>query len=373
MSDRFRMLRGALGARGTRALGAVAGVAMGALLVLILMAVERSLTSGIRAYAGSQQIDYWVGARGTDNLIRTSSLLPAPLAATIRALPGVAQASCIARGFAKAHKIGHRDRAVTLLVMGYDPATRMGSAPAVHVGSLTTADDELALDAAAAYRLEASVGDQLELGERRFRLTAITEHTNLMATQLAFLTLAGAARLTGSGSPCSFIAVKAEPSAIGLRASLARLSPDIEVHARDDFEAHCVTEVMTGFRPFAALLAVIGIAVASLLLALLVHGLIERSRRELSVLLALGATVASLFTALLAEVWLLVAWGVVLAGALIVLLRLALRHWLPSLELDLALGDLARTAAILSLSCSLAIVPSLLGLLRLDAMDAFRA
>jgi hypothetical protein len=373
MRDRFRMLRGALRARGGRALGAVAGVATGALLVLILMAAERSLTSGIRAYAGSHQIDYWVAARGTDNLIRTSSLLPAPLADEIRALPGVARASCIARGFAKAHKIGDSERGVTLLVMGYDQATRLGGAPAVSDGSLGSTDDEVAVDAAAAYHLRARVGDVLELGERHFRLTAITEHTNLMATQLAFLTLEGTARLVGSGSPCSFVAVKATERATGLEARLARLSPDIEVHARDDFEANSVSEVMTGFRPFAALLGAIGITTASLLLALLVHGLIERSRRELSVLLALGAPLASLVIALLAELWLLVLLGVGLAGALIVLLRLALQHWLPSIELDLAACDVIRTAGLLAVSCSVAIVPSLLGLLRVDPMEAFRA
>jgi hypothetical protein len=372
MTDRFRVLRGALRARGGRALGAVAGVAMGALLVLILMAVERSLTSGIRAYAGSHQIDYWVGARGTDNLIRTSSLLPAPLAATIRALPGVAQASCIARGFAKARKVGDNERSVTLLVMGYDRATRLGSAPAVRAGSLAGGADEVALDAAAAYHLRAHVGDLLELGERRFHLTAITEHTNLMATQLAFLTLEGTARLAGN-SPCSFVAVKATERAAGLGARLAGLSPGIEVHARDEFEANSVGEVMTGFRPFAALLGVIGIATASLLLGLLVHGLIERSRRELSVLLALGASLASLVTALLAELWLLVLLGVGFAGALALLLRSALQHWLPSIELDLMTYDIIRTASLLTVSCSLAIVPSLLGLLRLDPMEAFRA
>jgi putative ABC transport system permease protein len=373
MTDRFRMLRGALCSRDGRALGAIAGVAMAALLVLLLMAVERSLTSGIRAYAGSRQIDYWVGARGTDNLIRTSSLLPAPLALTIRGLAGVAQASCIARGFAKAHTLGDSERGVTLLVMGYDPATRLGSAPAVGTGRLASADDEVAVDAAAAHRLRARVGDALELGARRFRITAITEHTNLMATQLAFLTLAGSARLAGSGSPCSFVAVKAMERATGLEARLARLSPDIEVHARDDFAANSVSEVMTGFRPFAALLGVIGIATASLLLALLVHGLIERSRRELSVLLALGATLASLVTALLAELWLLILLGVGLAGVLALLLRVALQHWLPCIELDLATCDVVRTAGLFALSCSLAIVPSLLRLLRLDPMEAFRA
>jgi hypothetical protein len=373
MTDRFRMLRGALRARGGRALGGIAGVAMGALLVLILMAAERSLTSGIRAYAGSRQIDYWVGARGTDNLIRASSVLPAPLAATIRKVPGVARASCIARGFARAHKVGDSERGVTLLVIGYDQATRLGSAQTVRAGRLASADDEVALDAAAAYHLRARVGDLLELGERRFRMTAITEHTNLMATQLAFLTLEGTVRLAGNGSPCSFIAVQAAERATGLAVDLARLSPDIEVQARDDFEAHSVSEVMTGFRPFAALLGVIGIATASLLLALLVHGMIERSRRELSVLLALGATFSSLVTALLAELWMLVLLGVGLASALTSLLSLCLQHWLPSIELDLALCDVARAACLLVVSCSLAIVPSLLDLSRFDPMEAFRA
>lgn len=364
------LLRRGLGVRGGRAAAATAGVAAGALLVLILFGIERSLTSGVRNYAGTERIDYWVGARGTDNLIRASSQLPVALAARIRELPDVAQASCVARGFVKAHRGG---AATTLLVLGYDRASLLGAPQVIAQGALAHSEAEVALDTAAAFRLHAHVGDPLDLGGQSFRLSAITEHTNLIATQLAFVTLDGAARIAGRGSSCAFVAVKAKPGAPDLTARLEQLSPDLEAHARADFRASNVAEVMTGFHPIASLLSVMGIASASLLLALLVHGLLERSRRELAVLLALGVRLSALVAAILLELELLVVLGVLTAAALALGLRVFLAYYLPSIDLDLAASDLLHTLLLLALCCSLSIVPSLVGLLRLDPMEAFRS
>ena len=73
---RLHAVRGRLGPR----LGiAVLGIAISTLLVVVLMASDRGVSSDIRAYIAQPGADLWVTPRGVDNFIRSGGL---PIAST---------------------------------------------------------------------------------------------------------------------------------------------------------------------------------------------------------------------------------------------------------------------------------------------------
>ena len=132
-------------------------------------------------------------------------------------------------------------------------------------------------------------------------------------------------------------------------------------------------EVSAGLLPLLALLVALGLAVASVLVALLAQGLVEERREDLAVLLALGAAPRRVGAGLLRGVIGLVAAGGAAGAGLAVLLALALDRWAPAVELQPRLDDVAVTLALFLVAGALGAALPVARLRRVDPLEAFRS
>jgi putative ABC transport system permease protein len=369
------LLGRALRSRPVRTALVVAGISASALLVLVLFAVYRSLTSNVLAYVGQEGIDLWLAPVGTDNLIRSSGLLPGELLERLRLVPGVGRADPLLRAFVTVEP--RRDPPqprLTLLAVGYEAPDGLGGPPLLAAGVLPAGRKQALLDRAAAYRLGVGVGDTLRVNGRPARVVGLTRGTNLLATQFLFAGREALEQAGGMEGRMSLVAVRLEPdaSAVEVARKIESRFLEVAVYPREAFAANNLREVAAGFLPVLALVAALGAAVTSVLVALLVHAVMEERRAEIAVLLALGAGSAALGSAMLRRAVGLVAAGCAAGAAMAWALAALLDRAFPVLELTIQPADLAIAAGLFGMASMLAVAAPILELRRMDPLEAFR-
>jgi putative ABC transport system permease protein len=354
-------------------------------MVLVLIGVYRALTTGVRSYVGPEPIDLWVAPLGTDNLIRSSALLPANIVDSIAALPGVREAGPLLRGFVAArpgdnavnpdaNAASGRGPAINLLSIGYRAPDGLGGPPRIHEGAAPQGAFQVALDRAAAHRLGLAIGDTVSINGSAFELSGLTSGTNLIATQFAFFDAAAGARTSGFRGQVSFVALGLRPGVVP--AEMARQItdrfPQTAVYTREAFVENNVREVAAGFRPMQLLVSGVGILAAAVLVALLVQAAVEDRRQDISVLLAMGAPAHAVGLGVVAHAaWLVVLGGI--AGAVLASALHAVLRWsVPTVEIAPRVHDLAVVLPLFLISGVLAACLPLLRLRRIDPIEAFR-
>jgi hypothetical protein len=375
VTRREKMLRKALRSRGGRAAIAAAGVAMSAFLVLVLLASYRSLSAGVIAYTGQESIDLWLAPAGTDNLIRSSSVLPRSMVEQVAALDGVREAGALVRGFVTAQHEEHPDdRGLILLLMCFGTPDGLGGPPTLLSGRPPRGETEVALDRAAAFRLGVTQGQTVLLNGDPMKVVALTGGTNLIATQFVFFDVDAAPMLTGYAGQISFLPVGLVPGAdvTAVRREIEERWPDVEVLTREAFIANNLEEVAAGFRPMQLMVSAVGLIAAAVLVSLLVQSVVEDRKRDIAVLFALGANSGRVAASVIAQ-----SMGLILAGALggallTELLRWSTDRFAPTLELSTELVDLVGVVAVFVAVGTLAATVPLLRLRRIDPIEAFR-
>jgi putative ABC transport system permease protein len=365
----------ALKSRRIRAALAIAGVAASTLLFLVLLASYHALSTGVASYTGQSGLDLWLTPRGTDNLIRSSGLMPAEIVERAR-VRGVVDTAPLVRVFVRAENVANADvRPINLLAIGYRAPGGLGGPPALRSGRAPRGEQEVAVDRAAAYRLAVRVGERIRLNGIELRVVGLTSGTNLLATQFVFVDEPLAERLGNYVKQVSFVAVTLEPGArvSDVRARLGQLDAGLSVHTRADFVTNNLAEVTAGFRPLQILVSGVGMLVSAALIALLIQSAVDDKKRDIAVLLAMGASVRRVAAAALAHAVLLVLIGSALGALAAAALEAAAEHWFPTAELELRVSDVVLALSISPVVSMAAAAWPLLRLRRIDPVEAFRA
>lgn len=369
-----RSLRG----RRVRTFLAVSGIATSTLLVLILAASFRSVKTAMASYAGQQAVDLWIAPAGSDNLIRGSfsSQLELDLVDSIRAIDGVARADPIIKGFLGIHPTGSRDpnRRLTLLAIGYRAPDGLGGPPGFFEGTAPVGRREIALDRAAAFRMQVGVGDTVVLGNRKVAVSGLTTGTNLIATQFMFAEFTAAAARVGVRQKASLILVQFAPgvSSDSVTRAIEQRFPEVYVYPRIVFARANEREITAGFLPLLVLVATLGISAACLLVGLLVISVIDERRNEMAVLLALGAHPTSIAQGVIIHTARMLGLGIAIGLTLAWALTYTLYRTLPTIPLALSLSDALLVALIFGVAGTGAAVVPLAHLRSIDALEAFR-
>ena len=353
---------------------ALFGVATSSLLVLVLFAAFRNPAAALTAYATQPGLDVWVTPAGTDNFVRTSGFLPAGLVADVRAIDGVAATDPLVRIFVRAVPLDpgpREDRGVMLLAVGYRVPDGLGGPPSFLAGRAPRGNGEVAVDRAAAFRLDVALGDTLLVNGVEVRVVGLTQGTNLLITQLLFFDVAVAESTSGLMDQVSFVAVSSQTAdSQSLVRRIKDEFPGVNVIATGAFVSNSVRESASGFEPVLALIAVLGLLAAAVLIALLLQGLVEDRRAEIAVLAAMGMSANRIGVDIVLNASMLVGAGVVIGGSSSLGLQAALDRVLPTVQLTFMPADVAITLGAFFLA---GVVGALLPVLRLSAIDPIEA
>jgi hypothetical protein len=356
---------------------AALGVSLSALLVLTIAAAYRSATLSITGYVNQAQVDIWVAPRGTDNLVRSSSLIPLDFRDALLKQPGVQAVDSIVVGFLSLRKSSAsatEDLPITCIGIGYLAPDGMGGPPSIVTGHPPRDFQEITLDRAAAKRLHVGNGDGVTINGHERVVSGLTEGTNLAISYFLFGKFEAAALASGFFDSASFLLVRAQPGVDvpTLVKTIRAAYPELEAFSRADFLENCRREVAAGYLPMLTLVYFLGVAAAATLTALLVHALSEEQRNELAVLLALGVPEKKLWLAVGAQGLSLTLAGAALGIGLAYLLGLVLDRYYPIFPVSFGLHDAALLLAIFTVASLAAASLPILSLRRLDPLEAFR-
>ena len=349
----------------------IAGVGFAVVLMLFLLALYEGVRIESNGYIASRPSQAWVAQDNTTNFIKSSSILRASGADTLRTVVGVAEATPILRLITTVD-IG--PRRTTAIVLGIDPQSELGR-PDVVEGTAQLKPGEMIMDRALARRNAAHLGDVLTAQGRAFRLVGLSRGTNAVLTQLAFVPLDDAKDLLGFSDAASFILVRASPgvSAADLAARVRGQVAHTNVFTQEEFAANNMHELRGGLLPILATVAVLGGIVALSVLTLLLYGTILERRDDYALLKAVGAPPGFLARLILAQSLAAVIGGVAFGAlAYAVCAPLAIRI-VPEIVLSLSVSSLvAVAAAAIVMGCIGALVP-LRRVARIYPAELFRA
>ncbi len=300
----------------------VAGVAATVSLLLFLFGVHEGVRDGSTRYVRTTNVDVWIAQKGSDNILKSSSFLPASLALRVRGVEGVEAASPLVRVISKAEIRGRLSS--TLFLFGFDPSTRLG-APA---GAPDLKPGEIILDESFARKYELHVGDRVSLHRRAFRIAALSEGTNALVSQFGFVRVDDGAAILGLRDTASFIVVRGHAAP-----KLREAFPELEVHDAKDFVRHHEEEMENGVLPVFAATAIFGAAVGGFIVALMLYSSALERREDYATLKALGAGQRYLLRLVIGQALLVTIAGCIAGALLTAALTPLLLRLVPALTL----------------------------------------
>ncbi len=309
----------------------VAVVGVCTLLMLFLWSVYQGVNEGAVDYIRKTDADAWALQRSSTNIIRGSSIMSLKDYASIRDDPSVSSASPVLLILASVSLDG---RDYTLFLAGYRPGESMGGPPALVQGRQPEGMDEIVLDRVFARKHRLGIGDRIRIQDADLEIVGLSDNTNAMVIQYAFVSLPRAQYFIGMPGLISFVPIRFKEG-IDARAALEGLRadhPHLNILDAPAFLRNNVLEMQNGFLAFLLIIAVMGASVLSVILVLLFSLSILERRREFVIMKALGAPPAFVPSLVLGQAALLGAGGACLGTALFFPVKLAVRAFSPELE-----------------------------------------
>lgn len=327
----------------TRLVIGVGGIALAALLVLVLDGVFAGSAKQVTVFMDRTPFDVVVSQSGVKNLHMTTSFFADEKVRQVRRVEGVASADRIL--FTSAFLIagdGSKQRALSYLI-GYEPGGLGG--PWEWAGpEIRPADDEIVLDERTAADLGVGVGDTITAAGSDFRIAALDAGTTSIVNSIAFVSFDGFQKAQRLRGVTSFALVRATPGVapdeLVRRIDLA--VSDVTVQTREEFagnERRIVSDMSIDIMRMMNLIAfLIGLSVTALATYTATVGVLK----EYGIMKAVGAGSVVLYGVVLRQALMSLLLGLGLALALALLLQEALVRSGASIPMAVELSSIVK-------------------------------
>ncbi|MCK5353105.1 ABC transporter permease [bacterium] len=266
----------------------VAGISLCIVLMLFLLAAYYGVADGSVDYIRKNRADLWVLSSNAWNILRGSSILFTADAFDIQQIQGVKSVSSVLFLLTGIRK---GDQQATVYLAGFDPEADLGGPPHIYEGRSVKSDKEIVLDKDFAIKFDLSLGESVKIRDTELEIVGLSDGTNALVIQYAFVTLDRAQRLIGYPGMATCFLVSAETgtdlNAIseGIKLKLDR----VDVYDHETFLKNNIKELQTGFLPFIFTVAALGVVVLTAILSLLLSVNILEKRKDFAVFKILGS------------------------------------------------------------------------------------
>lgn len=264
------------------------GVGFAVMLMTFLGGVYEGVEEGATRYIADSPTAIWACESNASNLLRGSSFLEPEDREELATVPAIKEVGSLLRVFTRA---GIRGRQTTLLMFGVDPSSDLGLPRRIVQGTRTIGPRELILDRAFAAKNGFKPGDSLVIKNREFRVAGISEGTNAVIIQFMFSSLADAQELLGLGEVASsyLLTLKDGYAPESVLRDLNERFPLMSFYSKEEFIRNNKDELKAGVLPVFWTIAVLGAAIGSAVIALMVYGSVLEHREEYALLKSIGA------------------------------------------------------------------------------------
>ena len=231
----------------------------------------------------------------------SSAVIPQSQVARIEKLPGIDEVGPV---------VIVVDTATLGVIYGIDYARFSGLSEGftfLSGGAFTGPNDVIADDLAAQTR-KLTVGSDVSLMNRNFRVSGIVVHGK---GARFFVSMETAQEIAGAEKRVSMIYVRSTGNTEAVRAELIRLLPGYRIRSMAEYMSLMTSSSLPELRPFIRSFIGLGVVISFLVVLLTMYTLVLERRREIGILKAIGSSRLEICWLIVAEALLLVALGVV--------------------------------------------------------------
>lgn len=277
----------------TRLAISVGGVAVAILLMLMLLGVYKGTIDISSAYVVHTDADLWVAQGGTRDMSHTYSIIPASLADEFARIEDVAAVYPLVT---RTMTVTINGRENSIKVMGYQPGTGVGGPWKIAEGRGEPGPGEVVIDRVTMKTNGLRLGDTIDIEDRLYRITGVSQDTNVLIFQYAFVDIEETRSFLG-GDRVNFLMVKAADASriMQVREEIASRHPELVVFTRDEFAVNNAAVIREGFLPILAVIVVISFIIGVAIVGLVVYSATLEKYREYGILKAVGASSLRLY------------------------------------------------------------------------------
>lgn len=282
---------------------AFSAVAIGLQVFLILLIV--GLTSGVlsdfRARAEGVGADILVQPPNSSIFFSFSrAVIPESQVARIEKLPGVDEVAPVT-------VIVDTTTLGVIYGIDYAPFNGLSRGFTFLSGGPFSGPDDAIADDLAAHARKLTVGSDVSLMNRNFRVSGIVVHGK---GARFFVPMETAQEIAGAEKRVSMIYVRSTGDTEAVRAELARLLPGYSIRSMAEYMSLMTSSNLPELRPFLRSFIGLGIVISFLVVLLTMYTMVLERRREIGILKAIGLSRVEICWLIVAEALLLVVLGV---------------------------------------------------------------
>jgi len=293
-------------------LGGAAAIAAALVLVMLFEAIWQGESSQVIAYVRKADADVWVMQKGVSNMHMATSLLDSWKESSVAEISGVADVTPILY-MNTIVQVGNRNWFA--YVVGLAPDARRGGPWDIAQGEARAQPGETVIPAMMATISEVKVGDAVQVANKTFRISGLSNGTFSMANPVLFVHADDLREILSAYGFVSYLLVKAQPGVApaALAARIREQVNNVSALPRDAFvQSDYEMAIMMGSE-LIGIFTAIGAVLAVLLVAFTLYTHTIRRRRELAILKALGFRQHHIYAGVLFEAIVLMAVGFMLA------------------------------------------------------------
>ncbi len=279
----------------------VTGVALAALLILLVNGIYLGAEESEVAYIVRQSAPLWLMQAGTENMHMAYSMLPAGLVERARQVPGVSTAAGV---LYVTTNVQVRDTLVPSYIFGIDPGQPLGGPWALAQGTADLKWNEATIDRALASRYQVRLGDTINIRGSNLTVAGLSEGTFGFASNIVFVNKAAMALGMGvSPQSASYILIRPVPGTdlSTLVQNLRTALPEANVMTQTEFIAsdQRLAQKMGG--DIIQVMNVVAYLIGLLVIGITVYTITLQRMREYGILKAIGSPVEQLLRVVLTQ------------------------------------------------------------------------
>jgi putative ABC transport system permease protein len=343
----------------------IGGVALALLLILSLDAIFTGVERQITAYINHSGADIFVSQSNVRNMHMAASSLPVSTIETVKDVPGVSEVTPIL--YLTNMVVVGEERNLAYII-GLPENAAMGRPWKAPEGRGDPRAGEAVIDRGVAEKSGVTVGDEVQILGRNFKVVGLSEGTANLVSSVAFISMSDFAMLRGSPDTISFLLVKIKPgeSPADMAARIETQVDNVTAQATTDFAAQERRVVKDMSTDVVAIMNLVGFLIGLAVMALTVYTATLARRPEYGVLKALGARNGHLYQAVLAQALLSVAIGLGVGIAFTLLLSAIIPRLGSNLALEIGTASLLKVSGV---SLVIAAVSAILPIQQIAGLD----
>lgn len=323
----------------------VGGVMFSTFLILILLGIYSGITIQITQFINKAGADIWVTEEGVTDMFHSFSLIPDNLKSKIeRKIEGGKVYRLIARATElKVREKGalqtkrQREKAkeeegvvkAKVNLIGYDTATGVGGPWKIKAGKDTPGKGEIIIDEMLSKNKKIALGDTVEIASKNFTVAGISQETNLIVQQMAFMDFDEAQDLFNfKGKVNYYLVTLDDPTSVfEAREKIAAGVSKVSVRTRREWANMSAELVNESFVPIIFIIVIIGFLVGTVVVGLTVYTATMEKIREYGILKAIGAGNFTLYKIVFEQSFWTVLFGFITGGILALFIGPHIEHY----------------------------------------------